>query len=124
MDQRLNELLNNYYEITKIMYSAIKARSLEIFQEQVDLRKECLLEFSSYDKSQEFKDSSKELLSEISNLESLIEEESVKFKEELEKDNNSAKVKFSAIKKSNDVSKKYRYSGINQYGSSYIDQKK
>lgn len=124
MENRLIELLNEYYEITKIMYSAIKARHLDIFETQVKIRAKYLDDISSEKKTKEIKERSQDIIKKINELESKIEKESLVFKKEIEKENSSAKLEFSAMKKSNEASKRYKYSGVSQQKSSYIDQKK
>jgi len=116
--------VTNYLEVTKIINSAAEAKDLDIFETQLAARKTLLDQITQIDKESYDKKKFRHILDEIENLEKKINLSSEMMKKDILKNQSENKVKISKIKKSSDVSNKYKYAGSSQHRSSYIDQKK
>ena len=124
MHKEIQKLLSQYLEITKIINSAALAKNLDIFENQIAARKSLLEQIIEIDKDSYDKTDFKHVLDEIDNYENKIKVNSEIMKNDIRKNQGENKVKITKMKKSSDVSNKYRHAGANHHISSYIDQKK
>lgn len=117
-------MLNEYLEKTKIIYSAVLARKIDIFEEQLELRNQILDKITAIDKSNIDKTIFKESMNQINIFEEKIKNESEIVKKEILKKQNENKIKMSSMQKKNTISNKYKYGNLDTYQSTYIDKKK
>lgn len=124
LNEKILKLLNQYLEASKIIYSAVEARQITIFEEQLEVRKLILIEIESNYSENSDKGMFRDTMQEIKMIESKIEIEAEKMRKEILDKQIENKLKMNSLKKSNLISNKYKYGSVETHQSTYIDNKK
>lgn len=106
------------------MYSSIKGKKLDVFEEQLKLRKVVLSKILKIDKKLFEDENIIDIFTKVERFEIDIKKDAEVFKSEILKKQVDSKVEFSAIKKAKNISTKYKYGNVETYKSSYIDKKR
>jgi hypothetical protein len=123
MNKNIIMLLNEYLEITKVMYSSIKARDIDIFENQLKVRADVIIQIEKEEEKHLKQSEIEEIKQSILEFEDKIEKEITEFKKDTLKEQNLNKIKLNSLKKTSVISNKYKYGSVETYKSSFDKRK-